>query len=399
MTQREKILAAIVALVVLSVGTVWGLNRVMSALDQRHDDIAQLQREVEEKQSKVRRGKMAAARLADWEKNSLPSDISLAQTQYLVWLHGLTKKAGLDVDVKPAGNRRQGEVYVQNMFLVTGNVDKGKLIHFLHDFYSAGYLHRISSLSARPVPEKKDLDVSIAIEALSLNKAPKVKEGEPPAGPPLAKKPEQYVESIIRRNIFSPGNNPPRISSLATQKGNPNRSLTFTVKATDPDKLDKLTYSLESPVLEGAKIDPASGEFRWTPNKLGDTYEAVVRVTDDGSPANSTTEKIKIAVVDPPPPVKENPFLKDDPARDAKITAMVGSADALQVWVTVPRGMGDQPKTLHLNSGDAISVGSFVGVVKNIRDREAEFQLKDGRTVVVRLDQPLVPGEQKSTGL
>jgi hypothetical protein len=200
-----------------------------------------------------------------------------------------------------------------------------------------------------------------------------------------------------RFNIFSPGNNAPKFSSVSTQKGNPNRPLSFTVKATDPDKLDALTYSLESPTLEGAKIDPKSGEFRWTPSKLGDNYEVVVRVTDDGSPPKATTEKFKIAVVDPPPPAKEDPFAKDDPARDAKITGVAGAADSLQVWVTVPRGMGDQPKTLHLNSGDSISVGSFVGVVKKVREREAEFQLKDGRTVVVRLHDSLVSSEQRSS--
>jgi hypothetical protein len=397
MNQREKILLAIVILIFVAMGGFWGIQRLAGSFDARNDEIAKLQREVEEKQSKIRRGKLATARFAEWEKNSLPSDISRAKSQYWVWLEKLADKAGLDLQVKPFNERQQGDVYVQNMFHVTGKAELRKLIPFLHDFYSSGYLHRISSFSAQPIPDKKELDISLAIDALSLKKAPKVKDTDPPPSP-LTKTSQQYADSILGRNFFAPGNNAPKFNSVSTQKGNPNRPLSFSVKASDPDKLDQLTYSLESPTLEGAKIDPKSGEVRWTPTKLGDNYEVVVRVTDDGAPPKSTTEKIKIAVVDPPPPVKENPFAKDDPARDAKITGMVGSGEALQVWVTVPRGLGDQPKTLHLNSGDEISVGSFVGVVKSIRTREAEFQLKDGRTVVVRLQEPLVGSEQR-TGL
>jgi hypothetical protein len=395
MTKREKALAAIVGLIVLVMAVVWGANNLSASFEAKNDAIDQLTRDIAEKKGKVDRGKRASAKLAEWQKNSLPSDSNLANSQYWVWLQKVTKKAGLDVEVKPAGPHMLADVYFENKFNVAGKAELPKLISFLHEFYSTGYLHRISSFTAQPVEGTKTLNISMAIDAVSLVKAPKEKDEPPPPAPALAKTSAQYAESILGRNFFWPANNPPKLNSLATQKGNPNRPLTFSVKATDPDK-DEVTYSLESPGLEGAKIDPRSGEFRWIPTKLGDTYEIAVRATDNGSPPKSTVEKIKIAVVDPPPVVKENPFAKDDPARDAKISGMVASAGTAQVWVTVPRGMGDQPKTLHLNSGDQISVGSFVGVVKEIRDREAEFQLKDGRTVVVRQGQPLVSSDQRT---
>lgn len=397
MTQREKVLGAIVVVIVISLGGIWIVNRVVSRFDDRNDELARLKQETEEKEAKVRRGNKAATQLAAWQKLSLPSDRSRARSQYWVWLLDLIEKSGLQVDVKPAGERATGDLYVKHTFNITGHADLRRLIVFLHDFYSVGYLHRITSLSAHPVPDKRDLDISMTIEVISLNKAPETTDGKPPpAQLSLEKDAEKYAAVILGRNVFSLGNNPPRISSLETQRGNPNQPLSFSVKASDPDKLDQHTYALEASQLEGATIDPKTGEFRWTPSKLGN-YEVGIRVTDDGYPSKSIVEKIKIEVAEAPPPTKDNPFLKDDPARDAKITAMVGSADKLQVWVTVPRGLGDQPKTLHLNSGDEISVGSFVGVVKQIRTREAEFELKDGRTVIVRLDQPLVSSEKEKT--
>ncbi|MGE0760907.1 MAG: cadherin repeat domain-containing protein, partial [Pirellulaceae bacterium] len=245
-----------------------------------------------------------------------------------------------------------------------------------------------------PQLDKRALTVNMTVDVLSLNAAPK-DASEPPTPEKLPKQDvAAYAKTILGRNFFFPANKPPRFASVSSQRGYPNKTLSFSVKASDPEN-GRLNYSLASG-LEGAQIDERSGEIRWTPAKLGNDYEMVVRVTDDGVPALSTEERIRISVVDPPVPVVEDPFARDDPARDASITALVGPPDNLQVWVKVLRGLGDQPRTLHLNRGDQIAVGSFQGIVKEVRDREAVFELKDGRVVTVGSGQPLVPRSNKS---
>lgn len=399
MTKREKILAAVVGALVLSIGGVWVLSSFSDAFDARYDQLADLDQEKSDKESRVRRGRRATQQIADWEARSLSSDVNIAKTQYKFWLVDAARKAGLEpAEVKWVSQQDFRGLYTELKYSVSGEFEPRKLIQFLHDFQQAGYLHRISSAIINPVPDKKLWDVKLRIDALSLAKAPvEPSTTPPPSEKPLPKSPEQYAQTIIGRNFFSPANNPPRIASMGTQKGNPNRTLSFSVKAADPDKLDKVKYELETK-LEGARIDANTGEFRMIPGELGE-FSIVVRATDDGIPSKSDTQEIKIAVVEAPVQPRENPFAKDDPARDAKVTGTAGKSDSLQVWVTVPRGLGDQPKTLHLNAGDKIAVGSFTGVVQKVREREAEFRLDDGRTVVVRAGEPLVPSDRESGGL
>jgi hypothetical protein len=394
-TKREKILGASVGVLLLGLALLWLVSSVMGAFESRGDLLTAAQSELDGKNRDLRKGKAAKARLDAWSKRSLSSDLNRAQTEYRVWLGGMARKAGFDLTVKQ--NQRPGEVYFTHSFTVAGKAEFRTLLQFLHDFYQVGYLHRVTSLTAKPVAGSKSLDISMQIDALSLNAAPEEGHETPPAREaPLAKDLAAYSKVILGRNFFGPPNSPPRFGSVGTPKGNPKRSMSFRVSASDPES-DRLTYVLEAPDLPGAEIDSRSGEIRWMPEKLGN-YEGLVRVTDEGNPPFTVEQRFRVAVVEPEVPRRENPWEKDDPARDARISGIAGPTENLQVWVTVPRGLGDQPKTLHLNRGEKISVGSFEGVVKEVRVREAEFELRDGRNVVIREGQPLVSRERSSGG-
>src|SRR5581483_6082005 len=81
--------------------------------------------------------------------------------------------------------------------------------------------------------------------------------------------------------------------------------LSFTVSASDPDSGQSLTFSLDPGTPSGAAIDPATGVFTWTPaeNQGPDSYNLIVRVTDNGSPNSSAliSTWIDVAEVNRPP--------------------------------------------------------------------------------------------------
>jgi hypothetical protein len=73
----------------------------------------------------------------------------------------------------------------------------------------------------------------------------------------------------------------------------------FTATATDPDvPAQALTFSLAG-APAGARIDPASGAFAWTPGAadVDRTFTFAVVVTDSGSPAASAQRSVTVRVV------------------------------------------------------------------------------------------------------
>jgi hypothetical protein len=393
MTQRERTLGVAIGVCVLAVAAVFMVNAANSAFDSRETQLMELEQEKRKKDRSVQAGVRAERQLKDFEKRSLPGDPTLAGSLYSQWLLKKAVESGIaspNVSLGPA--RPKVDVYVMHSFLLDGQADLKQVTHFLYQFYSAGYLHRIGRINLKPLTGKKLLDVNITVEALSLKDAPNVAELKPPPSDRIAGKSlESYVDSIVGRNLFFPANQPPKFASPGTQRGNPNRSVSFTVKGSDPDPLDTLWYSLEGPVPEGAKLDPKTGNFSWTPTKLGE-YEVAIRVSDDGLPAKSSVEKVKIAVTDPPPQVAETPKpmkLDFDPAQHSFVSAILQTNRKWQIWVSVRT----EGKILRFEEGDKVSVGSVNAVVKSIRPEEAEFALEDGRSLIVRIGKTLAAEE------
>jgi hypothetical protein len=97
-----------------------------------------------------------------------------------------------------------------------------------------------------------------------------------------------------------PGDNaPPVLASIGNKSGDEGTPLTFVASATDPDTPpQQLTYALDPGAPAAATINPANGAFAWTPaeNDGPGVYTVTVRVTDNGSPAQSDSESITITV-------------------------------------------------------------------------------------------------------
>ena len=309
----------------------------------------------------------------------------MARSLYQEWLLERAVKSGFEgVSVSPLPGRPKGEVYYQLGFLVNGQGDLRELTQFLYQLQSVAYLHRINRLTAKPVAKSKNLDLSITIDALSLNSAPAdmKKLGSPPAKAMTHGELPHYVDTMVARNFFGPANKPPQFSSLSKQTGHPGQPLRFQLGASDPDG-DRLTYALGPDPLSGAKLDGSSGQFEWTPDKLGE-YEVAVRVTDNGLPAKSHDGSVKISVVDPPPPP-----IAFDPARQSIVTGITEIGGKRLLWVTIRT----EGRVLQLKEGDELAVGSVRGTVSRIDAAHVEIKTDKGQMLSVALGKSLVSNE------
>ena len=343
MTKREKILAITVGAMFLLVASVYLLNTAVTAFEERDVQLLRLQQEVTKKKREIFQGDRARKTLDAFLDRSLPPDRALAKSLYSSWLTDKANKAGLIApQVTPPIGRAHQELYYQQPFVLNCEGDLPKLTRFLYAFYSADYLHRIRRLSAQPIDDNKRLKLTIMIDGLSLNDAPEqLKLAQREANRLKLGSVEEYLESIVARNVFAPANNPPRLASLRTQRGSANETLEFEVTARDPENHD-VTYRLVESTLEKLRVNDR-GEVSCTPNDedVGD-HEVTIEAIDSGVPPQSTiaTYKISIEAGDPPPP----PF---DPATQAEVTGVTDNGNSI-VWINVrPTGT-----LLKLKAGD-----------------------------------------------
>lgn len=202
--RRQKILlGAFATLVLATVG-----DRVLSSyyfepVERAERTAAGLTTEVEETRQKVRRAKKDAQRLTQLRNISLPADVEGARTYYQAWLTDLAENiefAGLRVDSSPP---RTFDGYQGLPFSLrcTGNLEK--LTALLYEFYRTPMLHHIKSLTITPIASSRELNLSLAIEALLIDGAPA--EFDPPDDfkSLLANDGIENYQAVARRNFFS----------------------------------------------------------------------------------------------------------------------------------------------------------------------------------------------------
>lgn len=372
MTPRERILGIAVGSMALLGAVFYGQSYVSGSFSSRRKQIEALEVKVAAQTKLERQTQQAQAKMRSFEERSLPRQQSVARSLYQKWLLERVGAAGLtEPTVNAESSRPEKNLYVQQTFRVSGKGKLPQLVNLLHDFYSANYLHRISKLTIKPITDSKSLDVSFSVDALSLEKAPDAMTlAVLPAQQLALPSREDYVTTITSRNLFGAANQPPRLSGLGQQRAFTGKSVDISAKASDPDSLDKVTYSLIKSAVPEAKLDSSSGKFTWTPKTPGE-YEFLVQAVDDGLPAKIVTEKMKVVVTDPPPPLPPEP--KKLSFDDAKYTVLSGVTEVNgsgEVWLlNRPKG-----KTLRLSVGDTFEIGSIKGIVKEIGAADFVFE-------------------------
>ncbi len=167
--KREKVLAATTGVLLVVLVAVWlvVVGESPATLRAKHDDLLD---EVAEKQRQSRPLAQLTEELRRRERRSLPTDRQAAWALYKQWLlETVVDRVEFgNANISPKSGISRPGIYTTLKFTVEMNGTLEKLTRFLHEFYSASHLHKISSLSINPIDGSSEFKLDVTIEALIL---------------------------------------------------------------------------------------------------------------------------------------------------------------------------------------------------------------------------------------
>lgn len=173
--------------------------------------VAKVTKDIETVEDLVVRGVDAGDKLAIYEQMSLPFDVEIARSRYQDWLHDLvernslrqsTVEVAMPVSVTVKDGDQKKEAFKRYAFTVSAVGSLEQVTRFLYDFYRAGYLHKLNSVSFAKAAGQQ-FNLSVAGEALGIATCLREKELPTVTSRRLAKTDFDQYEGIVRRNIFS----------------------------------------------------------------------------------------------------------------------------------------------------------------------------------------------------
>jgi hypothetical protein len=203
---RQKIL--LVALIAIALGAGYGPIKafVMEPIETRQREKERLQKDIAKRKNDVNRAQRAIKRLPAFDRQSLPSEPQVARSVYQAWLLEAARRAGLkspSVDSTQPGNFRG--VCQSIAFSLQARGTLNQWTAFLFEFYRAGHLHQLRSLSFSPGNNREVLDLSLSIEALILPGADRTDRLSDEASSRLAFDALAEYGIIAKRNLFNVG--------------------------------------------------------------------------------------------------------------------------------------------------------------------------------------------------
>ncbi len=179
------------------------LNQPLSSLENDRDGYL---RRIERSKKELTKARAAARQLMDYERRSLPSDPNVARSLYQAWLLQLVEHVGLKdrtVNSSPPQGRKGLFSVITCSVRAKGSLDQ--LTAFLYEFYSAGHLHQIRSISMTPIQRTGELDLSITVEAAALPGADRTDTLSQERGDRLASESLLAYAPFAQRNFFAVG--------------------------------------------------------------------------------------------------------------------------------------------------------------------------------------------------
>lgn len=204
---RKRLLALLVGGIVLYFGGDYVLRQYFEKpLEQKKARLDPIRKKIKAKRRELTESKAAAKRLTKLEQQSLPGDIEIARSLYRAWLLDLVDRSDFQsphVDSGAASSRKG--FYESLGFTVRGKGTLHQIVRFLYDFYHAGHLHKIQSLSLTPLGKGGGLDVTMTIEALVLSGTNRKDELSTLTSDRLKCRALDDYAVISQRNIFGVG--------------------------------------------------------------------------------------------------------------------------------------------------------------------------------------------------
>lgn len=167
---RKYAMYIVLGAILLFYAAEWVVDTVLTKpLEDLQDKRAGYQRKIDKSMKKLIQARTAAKRLKEYERRSLPSDTEVARSQYQDWLLGTASTVGLkDLTVNSSQPMNRKGLFSVISYSVRAEGSLDQLTAFLFEFYTAGHLHQIRSISMTPMQKTGELDLSITIEAASL---------------------------------------------------------------------------------------------------------------------------------------------------------------------------------------------------------------------------------------
>lgn len=393
MTQRERYLAIAVGVVVTLFGAQFLFNKVSGTLRDKQDAVDLARNQSADLDKTSTSGKIAARKMESLNSMSLPTDQETLVAQYRDWLNQIGNEVSMEgIQVKvPERAIKSTDAFSLYNFSLRGVCRTDHALELMGKFYDKNYLHKIRNLKMTPVPKRKDhMLIQLDAQAASLTSAaPKQEPSTAPSGR-LAMSTEQYKESILGRNAFSPPNNPPRFATGKQHKIERGKSWELALESKDAES-HGVRYELISEELPKG-MNFREGQFSWKPTENGD-YEVLVRAEDNGWPSRATEEKFVFTVIDPKKEEKKVEPEKFDIASQAFVSAILSGIAGPEVWI---RSRTDG-KTLRLKKGADFELGTIKATVLDINLAEDFVELESaGAHWTIGMESSLAEAFKKS---
>jgi hypothetical protein len=169
MTQREKILAAVVLALVALLGGNALLGRYRDAVDLRRTQVASAKSRLAEANRALANGRAALQKIEAWQERSLPEDREKALSLYKAWLLAKAKEAGLTVDdITPSPRTTPSSAFKAIGYQMEGTGSLSSIVAMLYEFYRSPQLQQITRLQMDRPPGAAQIHFTLDVEALSL---------------------------------------------------------------------------------------------------------------------------------------------------------------------------------------------------------------------------------------
>ncbi|MGE3315559.1 MAG: hypothetical protein AB7O26_10625 [Planctomycetaceae bacterium] len=175
MQSREKILAAVLGVVLLGVGGLYLVRSMIFApIDARIASKNAAASKIEREESEELKIIKAKGQLNTWKSRSLPPDAVAAQRMYIAWLTDLAQSSGFkSPKLTPDRRVSPNKIYVSVRVTIDASASFQEICTFVYRFRRTNLLHRIADLNIEGADGSATapLKFTLVAEGISLKDA------------------------------------------------------------------------------------------------------------------------------------------------------------------------------------------------------------------------------------